>query len=109
MLTIFKYPLERAPEQFIEMPAPAILLSVAEQYGLLALWAIVDPSKPALTRRIVIKETGRHVDRDLPSCFLGTVLLNEGRYVVHVFCDMAWERERSSALLGLMGGYGDGI
>lgn len=78
--TVWKFKLE--PE--VEIPRGAKVLSVHEQLGDLWIWAIVNPNNRSETRRFAVFATGEDVpNRSLR--FIGTVLLNRGRLVQHVF------------------------
>lgn len=83
-LSIWKYPLKLTDEQIIEMPA-GTPLSVGEQDGQLMLWALVEPDKPMLARRIRIIGTGHPIDGErVLGSFLGTIQSNLG-LVWHIF------------------------
>ncbi|MDR6218688.1 hypothetical protein [Deinococcus soli (ex Cha et al. 2016)] len=89
MHRIFKYPLTGEARQVIELPAGARLLHVDDQRGTLTLWAAVDPGADAVdTYFIRIYLTGERVDLDLIGPHLGTVLLDGGATVVHVFASL---------------------
>lgn len=78
----------------VSVRAGATILSVALQDGMVALWAL-EPVKFSHDEVVVIElcETGRRIDRPddmnsmMEDCrrFLGTLLLDEGRYVLHAF------------------------
>lgn len=83
MLTIWKYVLAGTGEQTIRLPKGAQLLSAHSQFDAPCLWALVDASKDAINRRIMMYGTGHAVDEALP--FVGTVLMNDAALVFHVF------------------------
>lgn len=71
----------------ISMPKGARIFSVHVQFGTPVIWAIVDPQAEKEIRTIVMVTTGRdftveNVNYLVP---VGTVLLSEGNYVLHVF------------------------
>jgi hypothetical protein len=67
------------------MPKGAQLLSVAEQRGDVCLWALVDPSAPKECRILSVVGTGWDYSPSLNAKFIGTVLLDHGTLVFHVF------------------------
>lgn len=96
---IYKYKID-APEQNIMIPKGAKILSVGTQDGMsVSMWAAVNPDNELEERKFVSVETGvvrctvkmscgQTEEIILPldeSKFIGTVLLFEGRYVLHVF------------------------
>lgn len=83
MSEVWKFTLDVTGEQFVEMPADADLLHVAEQYGKLALWALVIPTgQRQVERRILVRGTGHSV---WPFPYVGTVVTAGGSLVWHVF------------------------
>lgn len=92
MKAIFKYPLQAADEQTVEMPRNAKCLSVAVQHGIVCVWALVGTSAPMEGRTFLILPTGAQVPDDLYLyTFLGTVLLHEGMIVAHVYVNTLGE------------------
>nr|DAQ92116.1 MAG TPA: hypothetical protein [Caudoviricetes sp.] len=97
---IYKYQIENTPEQSIMLPKGAKILSVGTQNGRdVSMWAAVNPNNELEERRLIVIETGV-VRRRIKMCcgqteevtlsfdesrFIGTVLLFEGRYVLHIF------------------------
>lgn len=81
---VHKYPLASS----ITMPMGAQVLHVAEQLGKPFLWALVDTSRGTMTRSFVIAGTGHYLDPVTLGRFVGTVLLEYGALVLHV-----WEEE----------------
>lgn len=84
MKTIWKYNFDITPSKQIRMmPAGARLLSVADQHGLLAMWALVDTEAAQVERWFVVAGTG-HPLIDIPSeGYVGSVI--DGPYVWHLF------------------------
>jgi hypothetical protein len=81
---IHKYPLRVAPEQHVEMPSAARILCVQVQNDTICLWAaVVNPAAPMQARTIQIVGTGNLFENDLT--YLGTVQLERGQFVFHVF------------------------
>jgi len=91
---IFKYRLASnsgSGIQLVSMPDDATILSVHEQHSCLCLWAQCDPKREKRKRRIRVCLTDVSFKNHHPnSRFIGTVLLDDGIYVVHVF-DLGWE------------------
>ena len=86
MKKIFKYRLEPADVQRLYILKGSKILSVEEQYGKVVLYALVDDTYGELDCfKIFVKRTG-HLADDVSDCkFLGTVKLDEGRLMFHVF------------------------
>ncbi len=83
MTTIHKYPISRANSQTVSMPLDAEILSVHVQRGQICLWALHGYSNHS-PRTIRVIPTGD----DFTPCklkFIGTILLNQGDFVLHVF------------------------
>lgn len=74
MQTILKYDAYQAEDMLIEMPAGAQLLCVQAQNERPKLLALVDTSRPTVSRRVFFRVTGEDCT-DLPGTYLGTVLL----------------------------------
>lgn len=66
------------------MPKGAEPISVAFQGNGLSLWAKVDPKADAVNRCFHVIMTGQPFN-DSGLRFIGTAMLDEGAYVVHVF------------------------
>lgn len=88
MKKIIKYVLEVVDSQKIDIPLPAIILSVTEQGIHVALYAIVDDDKdvPTESVEILIKGTGHHIKDDIDRyTFIGTAKLFNSNLESHVF------------------------
>lgn len=85
MQKIYKYGLELEDEQTIEMPLDAQILSVANQRGVLCLWAMVIPGIAMEKRTIEIIGTGNPIASRISGIkkFIGTVVIEP--FVWHVF------------------------
>jgi len=72
---IFKYTIEMAPMQVIEMPRSARVLdvqiqaNVAEHSVGLVMWALVMPEAPKVQRRVVLVATGEELPVELVEQF----------------------------------------
>ncbi|MBX3579959.1 MAG: hypothetical protein KF723_22375 [Rhizobiaceae bacterium] len=90
-LTIWKFPLKITDVQDVEMPIGSRILSVAEQHGVICLWALVNPHPEAgkAVRRITIVGTGYPVPHGYTADYIGTVLTSGGDLVWHVFARRA--------------------
>lgn len=87
MKTVWKYALEVADEQVIEMPANAHILTVQTQQGTPCIWALVDPTRPYEPRKLLIAGTG-HERKDLDDVgvsYIGTFQVMGGGLIFHVF------------------------
>jgi hypothetical protein len=86
MHTIYKYPLVIKGYQYIDVPLPAIPISVCEQNGDVVIYCIVDPEKETKKVEINIAGTGLPMKfYDDNWHFLGTVKTLDGQYMWHVF------------------------
>ena len=87
MKTIWKCQLEITDEQDIRIPRDAQLLSVAEQWGRLTIWFLVDAGNECVKRRILVIGTGNPIDGSyeyLELDFIGTAVMSNV-LVWHVF------------------------
>jgi hypothetical protein len=82
-MVIWKFDLEYAAKQGIEMPHQAVILSVGLQNGGLKLWASCDPSAEKAIRTIYLVGTGHLSPSDPYARFRGTVM--DGEFVWHIF------------------------
>ena len=85
-MEIFKYHLEIADTCKTKMPMGAEVLHVAEQNGELCVWALVNPENTLQEQLFRIFGTGHRIPDD--EYFLkhvGTVLMENGKLVWHVF------------------------
>ena len=80
-MTIWKYPLQIGDFNSVQMPKGATILSVDNQNGILCLWAMVDPEKSLVTRKIRIVGTGHTFDGYAEH--IGSVVM--APFVWHVF------------------------
>lgn len=80
-------------ETRIEMCKNAEILSVQEQHGSIVLWALIEETSPLSERVFVVRTTGLPMTKD-PGKYVGTVQLDEGYFVAHVFETTSVEGER---------------
>ena len=86
MKTIFKYPLRVTGRQIVSIHAGAEILSVQAQMEVPCIWALVDTDRSEEPMSIRIITTGQEVlESEKLERFIGTVQLEEGRFVIHVF------------------------
>ena len=86
MLEVWKFELPAftgMPTQ-IDMPKNAEILHVDEQRGGPFIWALVDVDAPLVNRSFAVFGTGQIVAEN-PMRHLGTVKLNNGNFILHVF------------------------
>ncbi len=70
----------------VNMPSGAHVLSAHGQRDEVCIWALVDPERPVEGRRFWVLGTGDITDPAVSlGAFIGTVLLDGGDYVLHVF------------------------
>jgi hypothetical protein len=85
---IFKYKLPQpSGAQTIQMPQGAVILSVGMQRNFGVIWAIVDEDAPPVNRKFEVLLTGSTVPdaTAVLGKFLGTLILGDGDFVLHVF------------------------
>lgn len=88
-MKLWKYGLTPTPRAMIEMPAGAEILGVAEQKGIIVVWAIVDQTAKRVPYMITCYLTGDDIPED-PGRFLGTVQVigSDGHpFVTHYFLE----------------------
>ncbi len=83
-MKIWKYPLEVVPQQIIEMPIEAKILTVQVQQKIPCIWALVNPGVYLTKREIRIVGTGHKFDDSLAT-YIGTFQQLNGALVWHVF------------------------
>ena len=83
MQRIFKYELEVADHQTIQMPTGAQILCVQIQHGVPCLWVLVDPQSTKEKQTIRVYGTGHMIERD--GDYVGTFQTNG--LVFHVFAE----------------------
>ena len=84
-MQIWKFPLRLEQSQTIEMPGGAEVLGVADQKGVICIWAMVIVEATKSPRTFEIHGTGHPIDEDVEygRRFVGTVF--QGNFVWHVF------------------------
>lgn len=82
MRTIWKFTILH--DNVFNVPIGAEILSAHEQRGEVSLWMLVDPSAEREPRRFASFWTGAKIP-DTPIKFIGTVHLDGGATVFHVF------------------------
>lgn len=85
---VWKYPLQFPPMAgdvyVVPMPAGARVLTAQMQAGLLAIWALVDPTAEPEPRRFRVAGTGHPIEQEI-AAYIGTFQLADGALVFHVF------------------------
>lgn len=85
MNAIYKYPLT-AGITTVEMPTNSKVLSVMEQHNAVVLYAVVDINSPVVGRSFYTAMTGFTLPFNInKEQFIGTVALDQGSFVCHVF------------------------
>lgn len=89
--TIWKFPLEFHDTQELSLPTGAMPLSIAVQRGKICLWMLVDQEeKRKVQRKAFVIGTGHVLAHEIgimDCVFVGTVLLDQGSLVFHVFLE----------------------
>jgi hypothetical protein len=86
MNTIYKYPISTAAAfTIIDVPKGAVFIHVAEQFGTICLWAMVDSEAPLIKRQIRVIGTGLPADDVKIDNYIGSILVLKGTYVFHIF------------------------
>ena len=83
-MKIFKF----VPDDLDRVFLPGIhyILDVQRQFGVIAVWAIVDPTQPSESVRVVYtKSTGEEVDPEERHYYYKTLQHDDGSYVEHIF------------------------
>ena len=83
MKTIHKYTLVDE-KMSLKLPYGAVVLTVAEQHGVICLWAQVETDNLNVTRHFVIVGTGHEVPEGKLT-FIGMAKLQDGLFIFHVF------------------------
>jgi hypothetical protein len=84
--TIWKYELSITDRQTVMIPAWGRILSVQMQKGVACLWVLVNPENEKVKRHFAIYGTGHPVKPPGQNRqFVGTIQLNGGDLVFHVF------------------------
>jgi len=84
MKTIYKYQIETADVQTIEMPAGAKILCLQMQQGKPCIWVQCKHDNPLVKHVVTTYGTG-HEMRPFSGDYVGTYQLNNGDLVFHVF------------------------
>ena len=82
-MTIWKWTLPNQ-RNMIPMPEGARILAVQTQFGVPCIWALVDPSHKTEERTFALYGTG-HPIVDRYHSYIGTIQLQDGAFVFHVF------------------------
>lgn len=85
---IYKYPIEVMDEQSVWMPAGAEILTCQEQFGIMCLWALVDPVEMTSPRTILIMGTGAiSIPDSYNVTYIATIqpVEHKGSLVWHIF------------------------
>ncbi len=85
MRKIFKYMLPASHGYtMISVPKGAVPISVDEQYNAVSMWMEVAHYSKRVDMEFFICQTGRELP-PVPMEFVGTVLMNKGSQVVHIY------------------------
>jgi hypothetical protein len=81
---VWKFPLEHR-HTIVLMPKGAKVLTVHEQHGKIGLWAEVDPYADHEKREFIRVPTGGNQDITDHHRYIGTVFLEGGKLVWHIY------------------------
>lgn len=84
MRNIHKFRLDLQDQQYINIDPNAVFLHVDVQDGIPCIWALVDTHVHKTSRPVRIYGTGQTIFF-YEDQFLGTVLLESGKVVLHIF------------------------
>lgn len=89
-MVIYKYVIDEMTAagagQVIKIPIQSRFLHLDLQYGKIATWWLVDTESQAYEHTLRVYGTGFSIDEDLLRMrYLGTVVLQSGALVLHVF------------------------
>ena len=82
---IYKYILASTlePRVTLKIPKGSAVMCVAKQYNNIVIWVrVVNLDAPKEERTFILALTGEDIPID--AFYYGTILLDEGRYVIHV-------------------------
>jgi hypothetical protein len=84
---VWKFPIDYTrDEQVVMMPVTARPLTVDLQHGIdPCLWALCDPDKELVERKVYIRGTGHPMGDASRGTYVGTYFLADGALVFHVF------------------------
>jgi hypothetical protein len=86
MKAIWKYNVALTDEFTVTMPVGASsILSVQVQDGQPRMWALVSPDAAPRPRHFRLAGTGHPIDTEKELRFIGTIQLNDGALVFHLF------------------------
>lgn len=85
MKTIWQYTIETLHDNVLEIPKGGQVLSIQIQGGLPQLWVLIDPNAEKGKRTFRLHGTGHGVPDSDKLNFIGTVQLDKGELVLHVF------------------------
>jgi len=83
--TIWKFPLQVADEQIVQMPKNAEILTIQAQKGDAYLWAIVNPDNALEDRIILCRGTGHEIQSEFNIKYISTCQFYEGDIIFHYF------------------------
>jgi hypothetical protein len=83
--TIWKFTIPFGDTADVEMPMDAKILTAQMQHGHLRIWAMVDPRRDTVLRRINIAGTGHDLSSRLMGEYIASFQLEGGMLIFHVF------------------------
>ena len=84
---IWKYPIKPVGETELEIPFNSVVLSAGVIGGACYIWVLLDPEETFIISKYVNSvETGQSFDSEEWDRFVGTLMLDNGLYIIHVLC-----------------------
>lgn len=88
-MKIFKYPVPLLNNFIIELPIYSKILHFDTQNNEMFIWVAVEENNPVIDRHFYLIGTGQdfdfRVNSDVERFYIGTVQLNNGKFVWHLF------------------------
>ncbi len=86
MKAVWKFPIQVADEQIINIPLGATLLTVQVCRGEVCIWALVDTAEKPSSVKIITHGTGHPADDVWNAAnYIGTYQIQQGEFVGHVW------------------------
>ena len=82
---ILEYYLQQLPLQQISMPSGAEILSVQNQMDKIIIYALVNETEVSVWRTFDLFATGEIIDDFFERKYIGTVQLEDGTSILHLF------------------------
>lgn len=84
-LVVWKFEIPMDDYVEINMPINSKILHVTEQRGIPTMWALVNPRAEKIKRKFRIAGTGHQIKTEDTANFIGTIMLDGGSLMFHIF------------------------